>query len=373
MRACGTALARLCFQQIIQVGEMLLVEIEVDIVPEPFRVLQVGFGTIGRTIAQAIIERENLELVGLVDVDPNLQGQYVEEILGLDSKTRTPIQSSLDEAIGSSDSPSIDVAVVATVSDLERVMPTVAACLRGGMDVVSICEQLSYPFSRHPKLAEELDALARESGKTVLGTGINPGYLMDLLPIVLSSPMQRVESIEVTRVINSSHRRASFQKKIGTGMSQNEFIKSIDEGVITGHVGLDESIRMVGDALNLGLDHVEELPVEPVVADREVVTPYTTVEKGGVLGLKSRGVGNKSGKTLVTLDFCAYAEASPEYDEIRLKGYPDLVQRVQGGVHGDLGTVAMVVNMIPIVAQSEPGLKTMKDLPAPRNTERVWR
>ncbi|UCH04959.1 MAG: dihydrodipicolinate reductase, partial [Candidatus Thorarchaeota archaeon] len=257
-------------------------KIEEDTVPEPFRVLQVGFGTIGRTITQAIIERENLELVGLVDVDPNLQGQYIEEILGLDSRPRTPIQSSLDKATESSDSPSVDVAVVATVSDLEEVMPTLSACLRGGMDVISICEQLSYPYNRHPKLAEELDALARECGKTVLGTGINPGYLMDLLPIVLSSPMQSVDSIEVTRVINSSHRRASFQKKIGTGMSQDEFRKSIDEGVITGHVGLDESIRMVGDALNLELDHVEELPVEPVCADREVVTPYATIERGSV-------------------------------------------------------------------------------------------
>lgn len=347
--------------------------IEVYTVPRPFRVLQVGFGTIGRTIARAIIERDNLELVGLVDVDVSLRGQYVEDILGLDSKTRTPIQSSLERAIESYDSPSIDIAVVATVSDLGQVVPTISACLRGGMDVVSICEQLSYPFNRHPRLAEELDTLAKESGKTALGTGINPGYLMDFLPIVLSSPLQSVDSIEVTRVIDSSHRRASFQKKIGTGMSQDEFRKSINEGVITGHVGLDESIRMVGDALNLGLDHVEELPVEPVVADREVTTPFAIVEKGGVLGLKSRGVGNKGGKTLVTLDFLAYAEAAPEYDEIRIKGHPDLVQRVEGGVHGDLGTVAMVVNMIPIVAQSEPGLKTMKDLPAPRNTERVWR
>lgn len=348
-------------------------KVEVCTMPEPFRVLQVGFGTIGRTIAQYIIERKNLELVGLVDVDPNLQGKYVEEVLGLDSRARTMIQSSLEESIATSGGSSIDVAVVATVSDLGRVTPTVSTCLREGMDVVSICEQLSYPYNRHPKLAEELDALAKETGKTVLGTGINPGYLMDLLPIVLSSPSKSVDSIEVTRIINSSNRRASFQKKIGTGMSQDEFRKSIDEGVITGHVGLDESIRMVGDALNLGLDHVEELPVEPVVADREVTTPYTTVQKGDVLGLKSRGVGNKAGKTLVTLDFFAYAEAFPEYDEIRIKGQPDLVQRVEGGVHGDLGTVAMVVNMIPLVVQSEPGLKTMKDLPAPRNTERVWR
>lgn len=348
-------------------------EDEADTMSEPFRILQIGFGTIGRTIAQAIIERSNLKLVGLVDVDPGLQGKSVEEILGLDARSRTEISSDLQKTIETSGDSPIDLAVVATVSSLEKVAPTISICLENEMDVISICEELSYPFGRHPKLAMDLDELAKKKEKTVLGTGINPGYLMDLLPITLSAPTQRVDSILVTRVINSSFRRASFQKKIGTGMSQEEFRKSIDDGVITGHVGLDESIRMVGDALNLGLDHVEELPVEPVVAEKETTTPFATVRKGDVLGLKSRGVGKKDEKTLITLDFLAYAEASPEYDEVRIIGHPDLVQRVEGGVHGDLGTVAMVVNMIPLVVNAQSGLKTMKDLPTPRNTERVWK
>lgn len=348
-------------------------EDEADTMSEPFRILQIGFGTIGRTIAQAIIERSNLKLVGLVDVDPGLQGKSVEEILGLDARSRTEISSDLQKTIETSGDSPIDLAVVATVSSLEKVAPTISICLENEMDVISICEELSYPFDRHPKLAMDLDELAKKKEKTVLGTGINPGYLMDLLPITLSAPTQRVDSILVTRVINSSFRRASFQKKIGTGMSQEEFRKSIDDGVITGHVGLDESIRMVGDALNLGLDHVEELPVEPVVAEKETTTPFATVRKGDVLGLKSRGVGKKEEKTLITLDFLAYAEASPEYDEVRIIGHPDLVQRVEGGVHGDLGTVAMVVNMIPLVVNAQSGLKTMKDLPTPRNTERVWK
>ncbi len=340
---------------------------------EPFRILQIGFGTIGRTIAKAIIERSTLELVGLVDVNPDLQGMIVEEILGLETKSRTEIGDDLQKTIEMSGESPIDVAVVATVSSLEKVAPTISTCLENEMDVISICEELSYPFDRHPQLTRDLDELAKKKEKTVLGTGINPGYLMDLLPITLSAPTQSVDSIIVTRVINSSHRRASFQKKIGTGMSQEEFRKSIDEGVITGHVGLDESIRMVGDALNLGLDHVEELPVEPVLAEKETTTPFVTVREGDVLGLKSRAVGKKGVKTLVTLDFFAYAEASPEYDEVRITGHPDLVQRVEGGVHGDLGTVAMVVNMIPLVADAQAGLKTMKDLPTPRNTERVWK
>ncbi|MFX0107209.1 MAG: dihydrodipicolinate reductase, partial [Candidatus Hodarchaeota archaeon] len=212
---------------------------------------------------------------------------------------------------------------------------------------------------------------AEKTGKSVLGTGINPGYLMDLLPITLSGPLKSVESIEVTRVINSSRRRASFQKKIGTGMRKDQFFKSIADGDITGHVGLVESIRMIDDALNLGLDHIEELPVEPVIAESPVKTSYASVDTGDVLGLKSRGIGNRGEETVIVLDFFAYADASPEYDEVKIIGDPNLTQRVEGGVHGDVGTVAMVLNMIPIVVSAYPGLYTMKDLPSPRNTERV--
>lgn len=346
---------------------------EGNIMPEPFRILQIGFGTIGKTIAQAIIERENLELVGVVDIAPELSNQPVEKLLSLKSDTTTLIRADLVEVIQELDERQADVALVLTSSSLEKVAQTISSCLKAGMDVVSLCEELSYPYFRHLQLCKELDQLGKQVGKTILGTGINPGFLMDLLPIILSAPCIHVDNIHVTRHMNSSHRRHSFQKKIGTGMTKGSFKEAITEGTITGHVGLVESIHMIGDALNLGLDHVEEFPPEPVIASKEIVTPFASVGKGEVRGLKSRAVGQKKGKTLITLDFQAYAEASPEYDEVRIKGIPNIQQRIESGVHGDYGTTGMVVNMIPLAVQARPGLLTMKDLPCPHNTQRVWK
>jgi 4-hydroxy-tetrahydrodipicolinate reductase len=340
---------------------------------KPFRVLQIGFGTIGKGIAQAIIERANLDLVGVVDVNPELQNKDVEKLLSLEPNKPTTIRGDLTQVLKELQERPADVALVLTSSALDKVSPTISQCLKAGMDVLSLCEELSYPYFRHPKLSKELDQLGKQVGKTILGTGINPGFLMDLLPIVLSAPCISVTNVHVIRHMNSSHRRQAFQKKIGTGMTKKDFIDAINRKVITGHVGLIESIHMFGEALNFELDHVEELPPEPVIASQEIKTPFFSVKKGEVRGLKSRAIGQKNGQTMVTLDFHAYADASPEYDEVRIEGKPMIHQRIEGGVQGDLGTIGMSVNMIPLVIQAQPGLLTMKDLPVPHNTQRVWK
>ncbi|MCK5265132.1 MAG: dihydrodipicolinate reductase, partial [Candidatus Thorarchaeota archaeon] len=266
-----------------------------------------------------------------------------------------------------------DAAIVATSSSLETVLSTIESCVESGLDVISICEELSFPYQKNPEIAEKLNKIAEKNRKTVLGTDINPGYLMDLLPIVLTGPCQSVETIRVTRHMNSSHRRPSFQKKIGTGMTNDEFRQNIDEGKITGHVGLIESIQMVDAALNLGLDEIKELPPEAIIAEEEVTNSFATINKGDVLGLKSVGVGKRNGEDIVTLDFQAYAEATPQYDEVIVEGLPRIHQRIEGGVQGDHGTIGMILNLIPIVIKESPGLKTMKDIPVPRNTMRFWK
>ena len=345
----------------------------VDNMPEPFRVIQIGFGTLGKWIAKAIIERENLDLVAVVDIDPALQGKSVEELLNLDRKTSTKIRENLTSTLDELQGNPPDVAVVATASHLQKIKSTISTCLQRGMDVISLCEELSFPYERHPQLSKELHDLALKEDKTLLGTGINPGFLMDLLPILLTAPCQRVDRVHVTRNMNSSTRRDAFQKKVGTGMTEGDFKEAIATKVITGHVGLVESIRMIGAALNIQLDHVEEFPPEPVIATKKIVTTYTTVHPGQVRGLKSRGVGQKEGETIITLDFNAYADASPAYDEVRIEGVPNIQQRIEGGMPGDEGTVGMLINLVPLVISAPSGLLTMKDIPCPHNTERVWK
>ncbi len=339
---------------------------------QPFSVLQFGFGSLGRFIARAIIERENLNLIGVVDIDPELLDKSVEDVLSLSLESRTNIYSNLESFVSKS-KVNADVAIIATSSSLQVVFPVIVNCLKSGMHVISICEELSYPFDRHPRISADINKIAEEYEKTVLGTGINPGYLMDLLPIILTAPCQHIETIHVTRHMNSSLRRFSFQKKIGTGMTEMEFRKNIDDGIITGHVGLVESIRMIDAALNLELDTIQELPTEPVIAENDVSNTFTTIRKGNVLGLKSVGIGLRNGVTIVKLDFLAYAEATPQYDEVIIEGLPKMHQRIENGVQGDLATVGMILNLIPLISSVGFGLKTMSDIRVPRNTERFYK
>jgi hypothetical protein len=337
---------------------------------QPYRIIQIGFGSLGRHITRSILIRKNLELAAVVDAASELNNQLVGKLIEENVDCDVRITSDLKRALRSKKA---DIALVATSSSLEIVAPTIEICLESGLDVVSICEELSFPYRKSPKIAEKLDKIAQKNGKTVVGTGINPGYLMDLLPIVLTAPCQTVESIRVTRHMNSSYRRQSFQKKIGTGMTKEEFRKNIDEGKITGHVGLTESIQMIDAALNLGLDEIEEIPPEAIIAEKKTTNSFATIVTGNVLGLKSVGVGRKKGEQIVTLDFQAYAEATPQYDEVIIEGLPRIHQRIDGGVQGDQGTIGMLLNLIPIVINESSGLKTMKDLPVPRNTVRFFK
>jgi len=337
---------------------------------QPFRVIQIGFGSLGRHITVAILNRENLELVAVVDAAPELANRPIRELLQGNIDCDIRITNNLKEVLKRNEG---DIALVATSSALESIFPNIEACLESGLDVISICEELSFPYRKNPKLADRLNKIAMKNSKTVVGTGINPGYLMDLLPIVLTAPCQSVDSIRVVRHMNSSHRRPSFQKKIGTGMTAEEFRRNIDEGKITGHVGLVESIQMIDSALNLALDEIEEIPPEAIIAQKNTTNSFASIVKGNVLGLKSVGVGRRNGNQIVTLDFQAYAEATPQYDEVVIEGVPGIHQRIEGGVQGDQGTIGMLLNMIPMVIKESPGLKTMKDLPVPRNTMRFWK
>lgn len=336
-----------------------------------FDVVQVGLGPMGILIAELILKRENLSFRGVVDNDPKLLGLSISKMLNLEKDTEIIVESDLASILAKNE---IDVVIIATSSSLEKVAPLIRQAAKSGSNIISICEELSYPFKNYPKLSNELDALAKSNNVTIVGTGINPGYLMDLLPIVVTAPCQSVESIKVTRMMNSAKRRVPFQKKIGTGLTPEEFRRKIDDKVITGHVGLIQSIQMICDALGFEYDDLTEDSPKAVITETDFTTSYgELVPKGNVCGLKSRAVAKREGKVVVLLDFLAYAGDQDEYDSIEIEGRPSIFQKIIGGVHGDLGTSAMAVNLIPIVKKANAGLLTMKDLPVPYNTEHIWK
>jgi hypothetical protein len=336
-----------------------------------FTVIQVGLGPMGRLIAKLLLKRENIHLKGVIDIDPQLSGKKLSKLFDIKAEKDLMINSNYKSIISKE---KVDVVIIATSSSLKKVSPIIKDSVQSGSNVISICEELSYPYQKFPKLSEELHQLAKTYDVTVVGTGINPGYLMDLLPIVISAPCQFLDSIKVTRMMNSAKRREPFQRKIGTGLTEEEFYRKIQKKEITGHVGLTESIQMIVTALGIEYEEIVEFPPEAVISENDFVTSYgVKVPKGYVCGLQSKAKAKLHNKDVVILDFVAYAGEHQEYDSVIIEGNPNIYQKIIGGVHGDVGTAAMVANLIPRVVEAKPGLLTMKDLPVPCYTGNVWK
>lgn len=321
-----------------------------------------GCGYMGSAIARALLTKRAFTLAGVIDKDPKLIGRDIGELLKMPEKSGIIIEGDAEKLLSNTKA---DAVVLATSSSLADVYPQIELILDACKNVVSTCEELAYPWKRNPEIARKIDALARERGVTVVGTGINPGYLMDILPLFLTAPCLSVKSIIVKRVINSSRRRVPFQLKVGTGLSREEFERQIDERIITGHVGLIESIDMIAAGLGLELDERVESKPKAVIAEREISTPISMVKSGHVIGLRSVASGIRGGREIIRLEFGAHADVPEEYDEVKIEGEPPIHQRITGGVHGDIGTVAITINTIPKAVAAPPGLLTMLDLPVP--------
>jgi 4-hydroxy-tetrahydrodipicolinate reductase len=324
------------------------------------KVIVYGCGVMGQKITESLLSKKSFSIVGALDIAPWLVGKDLGAILDKPRKLGINIADDPPRLLAASDAHAV---ILTTTSRLKDVYPQIVQCVKAGFNVVSTCEELSFPWKRETELAQEIDQLAKKQGVTVVGTGINPGFLMDTLPLILTAPCLEVKTIRVIRMMDSSKRRIPFQKKIGTGLSLDAFRERIDNKVITGHVGLLESVNMIASGLGWNLDQAVELSPEPVIAEREIDTALGRVMPGNVIGLISIAHGIKDGEKIIILEFCAHAGVEEEYDEVIIRGVPDVHQRIIGGIHGDTGTVAVTINTIPRAVASEAGLIVMKDLP----------
>jgi len=329
---------------------------------EKIRVVCYGIGAVGSRIAKFLLEKKGVQIVGAIDANKNIVGKDLGHVLELNKKLGITITDNVEKVMLKAD---CDVVVHATSSYLKDVYTQLAPLAQYGANVVTTCEELSYPYISEPQLAQKLNALGLKHGVTFLGTGINPGFLMDTLVITLTGACQRIDKVKIERVMNAATRRVPFQKKIGAGLSVYEFKKKMTAKEITGHVGLEQSIGMIASALKWELDEIKVNPVEPMIAQRPVASEAIRVQKGQAAGLKQTAQGIIKRKDVITLDFQAYIGAEQEYDAITIDGIPPIRQKISPCVHGDHATVAVIVNSISKVINAPPGLLTMKDLPIP--------
>ncbi len=315
-----------------------------------------GVGEIGALIAKATYMR-GLSIVGAIDIDPKKIGKDLGEIIGLKEKIGVTITNNVDNL------KNVDIVLHATGTYLDKIYNQLETCIKLNCDVISTCETLAYPYYRYPELAKRIDQLAKEHNVTVIGTGVNPGFILDTLVAVLTSPSWNVEHVRAVRSLNAAYRRSNFQKKIGVGMTPEEAKKKLSSGEITGHVGYAESVLLISKFLNLGVSSVEEKQI-PIVARKNIKIGNINIEKGYVLGLRGYGIGYQNDKEIIRVELKAYIGAK-DYEEITIKGTPEIKWR-SNGTQGDIATVGMIVNMIPRVLEAKPGLLTMADLEIPR-------
>ena len=197
----------------------------------------------------------------------------------------------------------------------------------------------------------------------MLGTGVNPGFAMDALPIALTAVCERVDRIVVDRVQDARIRRLPFQQKIGAGLTTEQFQKKVDDGSVR-HVGLTESIAMIADALGWTLDRITD-DIQPKLASVTISSEFLAVDPGYVCGIIQDGVGYRKREPVIKLHMEAYLGSPDTYDSVEIEGSPSLSMKIAGGIHGDVATASIVVNSIPRVLSASPGLHTMRDLALP--------
>ena len=321
-------------------------------------VMQFGCGPIGCSIVRLAAQRAPLAVRGAIDIDPALVGRDLGEVAEVGHALDTPVRADAEQALRELRP---QVVFHTTGSRVADVYDQIAQIAAAGANVVSTCEELAFPAYREPALAERLHELACRHGVSILGTGVNPGFLMDTWPLFMSTLCAAVERVRVVRVQDAASRRVPFQRKIGAGLTVEEFHAAVAAGGF-GHVGLEESAALLADGLGWKLDGISE-SIEPVLLDRDVSGAYANVPAGRVAGLKQAAVGTRGGEPVVELEFQAYVAAPRSYEMISLAGTPPLEISIEGGTPGDTATAAIVVNSAAAVAAAAPGLYSMKDLP----------
>ncbi len=326
----------------------------------PIKVMHFGLGPIGAAVVRQVAERKGFRIVGGIDIDPAKVGRDLGEVAGVGRPLRIKVSADAKKAIKSGKP---DVVVLCTSSSLKKVMPQIEQILKLKVPIVSTTEELAYPTKANLKYARVIHQLAKKAKAAVLGTGVNPGFVMDALPITLTGVCERVDAIRVDRIQDARIRRLPFQQKIGAGLTREQFQKKVDDASVR-HVGLTESVSMIADALGWRLDRITD-EIQPKIATETVASEFLAVDPGYVSGIVQDGIGYRDGQPVITLHMEAYLGAPESYDAVEIAGSPALKMKMAGGVHGDVATASIVVNSLSKILEVPPGLHTMRDMPIP--------
>jgi hypothetical protein len=327
-------------------------------------VIVMGLGYIGQQIARAAAASDELELIGAIDSHPKLVGKKLGGLLE-NPALRLPISADLKSALASRKGRGDGVILLhATGSHLPQVMGQLMEAIRHGVSVVSTCEELAFPFLNYPREADELALAAERAGVSIVGTGVNPGFVLDRLVATCGQVCGPVRRVDAYRVVDARTRREALQRKIGAGMTEEAFDELAEQDQI-GHVGLMESAALC--ALGLGIDCDDfEVGIVPVIAEEDIVGAAFPVKAGRVAGMSQTAIGLSDGKERVRLELTIAVGMDDPGDRIVIDADPRIELEIKGGVAGDEATANVVINAAPRLTAAEPGLLTVLELPSGR-------
>jgi 4-hydroxy-tetrahydrodipicolinate reductase len=332
---------------------------------EPIRILQWGLGAMGGGMARLMLEKSGLKLVAAVDGRPDYVGKDLGEVLGVGKQLGVTVTNKPEEVLKKEN---VDLVVIATTSWTKDQMPDLRKIITAGINCISIAEEMADPEAQSPELAKEIDELAKKHGVSVLGTGVNPGFVLDLLVVTLSGVCHSVERIEASRVNDLSPYGPTVMRTQGVGTTPEAFAAGVADGSIVGHVGFPESIHMISEALGLGVNRIVETR-EPIISNVYRETPHVKVQPGMVAGCRHIGIGYRGDKEVVKLvhpqQIHPHLEGQDTGDYINIYGKPEIHMANKPEIAGGIATMGVTVNMIPHVVAATPGMKRMIDLPTP--------
>jgi len=336
---------------------------------ENVKIILWGFGAMGSGMAEMLLKKKGVEIVGVCDMHPDRVGKSIFALLKTEkgSHPDVTIISDINKVVTPG---CADLALLATDSFTHKAFDKIKFLLENKLNVISTAEEMSYPAASEPRLTAEMDKIAKENGVSVLGTGINPGLIMDLLVVLMTGACMDVDHIRAERVNSLSPFGPAVMEEQGVGLTKEAFLKGVEEGNLAGHVGFNESVGMITDAIGWKLSEKVRQTQEPIVTKVPRKTKYVEVAAGDVAGCNMNGFGYVDGQVKVEMihpqQIEPQLEGTDTGDYVTIKGTPDINLSIKPEVPGGIGTIAMCVNMIPQVINASPGLKTMLDLPVPR-------
>lgn len=322
------------------------------------RVIQYGLGAMGSMMARLMLQKRDLEVVGCIIQRPEKNGKDLGELLNLKKRTGVICSNRPEKAFKETDA---DIMLHAAVSYVPQVWKQIRPAVERGISVVTIAEEMGYPYKKYPALCKEMDTTAKRNGARILGSGINPGFAMDYLPLAMTSILHHINSIKVTRLVDFSPFGPAIQQNIGIGLTKEQFKEGIKSKKLPAHIGLPESLHMIADSLGWNIDKITETK-EPVIGKKTIKNSNGTVPKGRVAGFDQRCTGYVNGKAKIILEELGRVDPKLAYSNtIQIKGTPNLAETMTVPP-GQYTTTAHAVNIIPAALKAPAGLLTMKDI-----------